>query len=387
MLDITLPRESLSKSLKTVAGVIPTRHTLPVLSCIKLEADGALRLTGTDLDTFLTLETDCSTADTGIVVVNAKALADTLKTLPAKQAVRLWESKGKLNISSGALTASLQTMAAEEYPTGHTATYQGKQAVSGKSLRDILSLTAAFASDEASRPMLNGVLLEVGKVPNASEPSIRAVATNGHKLSMATVSQDVVADKLYQFIVRPSAVEALTSKVVPEVVTLEWDGGKSEHLTTLRAWGHGFCLSTLLIDGPYPHYIQVIPTTGMGKGHNDKTAVVNTAALAGVVSRMLPALKASSSKRVKLDWNGACVVSVKVPDVGEVSEELPAKFTGDPLTIGFNAQYLSQILKHVSSEKTRFTFSTPERAATIAPIMANSEVEQLLVLMPLRLVD
>jgi DNA polymerase-3 subunit beta len=78
---------------------------------------------------------------------------------------------------------------------------------------------------------------------------------------------------------------------------------------------------------------------------------------------------------------------VQTPDVGEAQDELPAQFSGDALDIGFNGNYLLEILRYIPTDDVRLTFKAPERAATINPEGWNDPAKYLCLLMPLRLVD
>jgi DNA polymerase-3 subunit beta len=92
--------------------------------------------------------------------------------------------------------------------------------------------------------------------------------------------------------------------------------------------------------------------------------------------------------RIRLSFNAGMVkFSVSTPDLGEAQDELPARFTGDPLDIGFNAAYLLEILRYMPTDEVRMTFKAPERAATIEPEGWSDPSKYLCLLMPLRLVD
>jgi DNA polymerase-3 subunit beta len=138
---------------------------------------------------------------------------------------------------------------------------------------------------------------------------------------------------------------------------------------------------TRLIEGPYPGYEQVIPKD------NDKYAIVDRAALVSALRRM-SVVASDQTHRIRLSFNaGMLKFSVSTPDLGEAQDELPIRFEGDPLDIGFNAAYLLEILRYMPTDEVRMTFRAPERASTIEPEGWSDAAKYLCLLMPLRLVD
>jgi DNA polymerase-3 subunit beta len=136
-----------------------------------------------------------------------------------------------------------------------------------------------------------------------------------------------------------------------------------------------------LIEGPYPNYDQVIPRD------NDRVAFVDKVAFASALKRM-SVVASDQTHRIRLSFNAGMVkFSVSTPDLGEAQDELPVRFTGDPLDIGFNAAYLLEILRYLPTDEVKMTFKAPERAATIEPEAWNEPGTYMCLLMPLRLVD
>jgi DNA polymerase III subunit beta len=138
---------------------------------------------------------------------------------------------------------------------------------------------------------------------------------------------------------------------------------------------------TRLIEGPYPNYDQVIPKD------NDRIAVADKQALTSALKRM-SVIASDQTHRIRLSFNaGMLRFSVQTPDLGEATDELPVRFTGDQLDIGFNASYLLEILRYIPTEEVKMTFKAPERAATVEPEGWNDPASYLCLVMPLRLVD
>jgi DNA polymerase-3 subunit beta len=138
---------------------------------------------------------------------------------------------------------------------------------------------------------------------------------------------------------------------------------------------------TRLIEGPYPPYEQVIPKD------NDKVAIADKASLTSALKRM-SVVASDQTHRIRLSFNaGMLKFSVQTPDLGEATDELPIRYDGDPLDIGFNAAYLLEILRYIPSDEVRLTFRAPERAATVEPEGWEDPAKYLCLVMPLRLMD
>jgi DNA polymerase-3 subunit beta len=237
-------------------------------------------------------------------------------------------------------------------------------------LQQLISHTSFAVSAEESRPILNGVLWEL------RPDKMRMVATNGHRLAKMDVPIDSANAPSSDLIVPPKALEQVRRLFPPE-----------EELEIARGDNHiGFrspftAVFTRLIEGPYPNYEQVIPKD------NDKVAVADKVALASALKRM-SVIASDQTHRVRLSFNsGMLKFSVQTPDLGEAQDELPIRYTGDQLDIGFNASYLLEILRYMPTDEVKLTFKAPERAATIEPEGWKDPASYMCLVMPLRLVD
>jgi DNA polymerase-3 subunit beta len=205
---------------------------------------------------------------------------------------------------------------------------------------------------------------------------MRMVATNGHRLAKMDVPIDSASAPASDLIVPPKALEQVRRLFPPE-----------EELEIARGDNHiGFrspftAVFTRLIEGPYPNYEQVIPKD------NDRIAVADKVALSGALKRM-SVIASDQTHRIRLSFNsGLLKFSVQTPDLGEAQDELPIRYTGDQLDIGFNASYLLEILRYIPTDEVRMTFKAPERAATIEPEGWKDPASYMCLVMPLRLVD
>jgi len=203
------------------------------------------------------------------------------------------------------------------------------------------------------------------------------VATNGHRLARMGIPTAPASAPTTQFIVPPAALTQVQRLF-----------GKDDDLEVARSGNHlgfraeGTEVYTRLIEGNYPNYEQVIPKD------NDRYATVEKKALESAVRRMA-VVASDQTHRIRMTFQPDRVhLSVLTPDLGEGHDELELSYEGEDLEIGFNANYLLEVLKYMPTEEVKITFKAPERAATLEPVAeGGEEIDYLCLVMPLRLLD
>ncbi|MFL5539554.1 MAG: DNA polymerase III subunit beta [Longimicrobiaceae bacterium] len=366
----TITRENLQQGLGAVAGSIPTRTTLPVLSNILVEAEeGAVRFSGTDLDTAVSVRVPAEVAEPGAITAPAKKLQEIARELPG--ATEISTQGDSILISSGRSRFKLNGLPKDEFPAFPKVDFAGSWRVTGSDLQRLITHVSFAASTEETRPILNGVLWQL------HDHDMRMVATNGHRLAKMTLPVEAGGDaSAAELIVHPRALQQVQRLFAGDAAV---EVAKSENHLGFRS--ADVQVYTRLIEGPYPNYEQVIPKD------NDKNMVADKTALTQAVRRM--AIVASDqTHRIRMSLGGPMLkFSVESPDLGAANEELPVEYDGDPLEIGFNAQYLLELLRYMPTDEVKMTFKAPERAATMQPLGNEDTPDYLCLVMPLRLLS
>jgi DNA polymerase-3 subunit beta len=242
-------------------------------------------------------------------------------------------------------------------------------------LSEVIRRVSFAASREESRPILNGVLWQRGRT------STRLVATNGHRLAYVerTIDPELGADGDY--IVPPKALEQV-AKLFPHDDRIAL--GVSESGNHLAFRSDTTCVTTRVIEGPYPDYRQVIPTT---KAYS---VLVDTAALTSAVRRCIPVVSTQTYRLAVTFDAGLIQLAVTTPDVGDFNDEVAARIEtkeGIPITFGVNAAYLLDLLGVVGTETVMIEATTPESAIVLRPQDEQATQSSLFLIMPLRLLD
>ncbi|HET8655668.1 MAG TPA: DNA polymerase III subunit beta [Longimicrobiaceae bacterium] len=368
-MKFTITREKLQEGLAAVAGSIPTRTTLPVLSNLLLETeDDAVRLSGTDLDTAVSVRVPAEVEEGGAITAPARKLQEIARELPPAPASIATQGDA-IVLTGGRSRFRLNGLPRDEFPTFPAVSFEEAWQLTGKELNQLITHVSFAVSTEETRPILNGVLWEL------RENEMRMVATNGHRLAKMTLPREG-GGGTGDLIVHPRALAQVQKLFSPED---QVEVGRSENHLGFR--GEGVQIYTRLIEGPYPNYEQVIPKD------NDKSMIADKAALNAAIRRM--AIVASDqTHRIRLSLGGPVLkFSVQTPDLGEASEELPVEYEGEPLEIGFNANYLLELLRYMPSDEVKMSFKAPERAATMQPVGNEDTPDFVCLVMPLRLLD
>ncbi len=371
-MNFTITRQNLHKGLAAVSASIPTKTTLPVLSNILLEArEGGVWMSGTDLDVAVRVQVPAEVENAGSLTAPGKKLQEIARELPDRP-VDVVARGDQLDLKCGRSSFKLNGLPSEEFPSLPVVDFGKGWTVTGKELQSLIHHTSFAVSTEESRPILNGVLWEL------RDGRMQMVATNGHRLARMAVPAGPATTTSADFIVPPAALQQVQRLFKAEdELEVARDGN---HLGFRSA---GTEVYTRLIEGTYPNYEQVIPKD------NDKVAIVEKSALESAVRRM--AIVASDqTHRIRLVFDeGRVQLNVLTPDLGEGEDELDVQYDGAELEIGFNANYLLEVLRYMPTEEVKLTFRAPERAATVEPVVAENEesMDYLCLVMPLRLLD
>jgi DNA polymerase III subunit beta len=367
----TISREKLQEGLTAVTATIPAKTTLPVLANILVETtEKGIRLSGTDLDIAVSTEVTADVEASGAITIPAKKLSEIARELPPSPVKMAAAGEQRVTLDCGRSHFKILGLPKDEFPSFPTVRFNESWRIRSGELQKLISHTSFAVSTEESRPILNGVLWEL------RPEMMRMVATNGHRLAKMELPIKTAAAPSSDLIVPPKALEQVR-RLFPEDEELEIARGEN-HLGFRSPFTSVF---TRLIEGPYPPYDQVIPRD------NNRIAVADRAALTSALRRM-SVIASDQTHRIRLSFNAALVrFSVQTPDLGEATDELPIRFNGDPLDIGFNANYLLEILRYIPTEEVKLTFKAPERAATLEPEGWSDPASYLCLVMPLRLLD
>jgi len=337
---VKAPRDALLKPLQVVAGIVERRQTLPILANVLLRRDGErLSFTATDLEIQIQTGADlCSGKDSAATTVSARKLVDILRALPDDD-VSLSLLNRRLTVQCGRSRFTLQTLAAEEFPTVAQAEFSVDFTLPSSSFKHLLSMVHFAMAAQDIRYYLNGMLLV------CEGNRVRAVATDGHRLALCETTREGEAATVEVIIPRKTVLEL--ARLLPdgdEPVRIQIAGGQIR-----MSFGPVEFVSKL-VEGKFPDYTKVIPAA------NPKQFPIARESLMQALSRVA-ILTTDKFKGVRCVLaSGSLKISSTNTDQEEAQEEIEIDYSGEALDIGFNVTYLLDVLANLKSEQLTFAF-------------------------------
>ncbi len=371
----TIERATLLRCLSHVQSVVERRNTIPILSNVLIDADaaGSVRVMATDLDLQVVETMSASSVDQpGAITVSAHLLFDIARKLPDGSQVSLTTNDNRLEVKAGRSNFKLPTLPRDDFPVIVEGDLPTSFELPARMLAELIDRTRFAISTEETRYYLNGIFLHV---TDEDEPLLKAAATDGHRLARFTLPRPEGAAGMPDVIVPRKAVGELR-KLLDEALdgNVLIDLSASKIRFTLGGEG-GVVLTSKLIDGTFPDYSRVIPTA------NDKLLKVDPKLFFSGVDRVATiATEKTRAVKIGLD-NDRVTLSVTSPDNGTAAEELAAEYRAEGLEIGFNANYLKDILGQIDSDTVELHLAD---AGAPTLIRENESARALYVLMPMR---
>ena len=368
-MKFTIPRESLLKPLQLVTGVVERRQTLPVLANLLIQADAeGLSLTGTDLEVEMIAHCSVPVEQPGEITIPARKLADIWRALPDGADVSVSVEGERATIKSGRSRFTLATLPAADFPKVENADADVVVTLPQKQIGKLIDQVSFAMAQQDVRVFLNGMLLEVG------DNSIRAVATDGHRLAMASKPCETSgpAEGVKQAIVPRKAVVEMGRLLDEEEEDLSIQLG-SNHLKVTKG---GVTLTTKLVDGQFPDYEKVVPKDASRVLHGDRNTLKEGFHRASILSN-------EKYRGVRLAISpDSLTIQANNPEQEEAEETVAVQFSGVQLEIGFNVSYLLDVLSALDSEQVQMSVSDANSSALLE---SADDSDAVYVVMPMRL--
>lgn len=368
-MKFTTTTGELQRILSKVSGVVPTKSTMPILENFLFDLlNNTLTITATDIEIAQTVSMDVKGSEDGKIAIPSKRLLDTVRALPDTELVfSIDTTSNKIKLTTKTGEYGLTGESAKEFPPGPEFQKKEEITLDAAVIRKIIARTVFAVSTDELRPAMMGVLMQT------KGSDLRAVSTDGHRLVRFTQKLPGAGFK-NDIIIPAKALNIITKSLEAGSVKV----GVSE--THVKFEFDKTVIVSRLIDETYPNYESVIPT------ENDKELTIVRDSMMQAIRRV--ALYASATThqvRLSMTKNALTVSAQDIDFGGEAKEKLECSFSSDQLDIGFNSNYLIDILNHLESEQVTFKFSTPTRAGIVSPSGNETNEDVLMLVMPVRL--
>ncbi len=368
-MKLSVMQENLARGLSTVSRAVSSRSSLPVLANVLLRTeDAGLKLTATNLEIGITSWVPGKIDTEGALTVPARLLTDVVSGLPAGERVDLEVDGTTLSVRAGRFQTHLRGIDADEFPVIPAAGERPTTRVSQKVLRKALSeVTFAAASDEA-RPILTGVLTRF------SGERLTLAAADNYRIAVKSV--DVLSPVEDVSLVIPARSYVELMRVLADTddpVDIMLAPARSQvifHVDTID-------LVSRLIDGQFPNYQQVVPTSHTSRAVMDRDELLKAVRLSALI-----AAGAANVVRLRIGEEGSAGITIAAAaDVGDAEGQVEAALEGDPVTVAFNARYLTEALQNVDADRLSLELNGPLSSGVFRPA---DDADYVHVIMPVR---
>ena len=367
------------KHLSALSGVISNNNTVPIISCFHLHLeDNMLTIKATDLETTMVSRIELENARVdGIdsIAVPAKLLLDMLKSLddvPLNFAVDA--SNYSIEISSGEGKYSLAGQNAETFPAMPEMKETVQTSMPASVLVNAINKTAFAASTDEMRQQMSGIFCEL------TPENVTFVATDAHKL-VRYRRNDIHADESASFILPRKPItlvkNILSSNKEEFDVTIDYNN------TNVFFAFDNFLIVCRLVDGKYPNYEAAIPKENPNKLTIDRVTFINTLKRVSLFAN-----QSTHQVRLAINERDMKISAEDLEFSNDAHESIPCSYDGEPMEIGFNAKFLTEMTSNLDTEQVLMELSHPSRAGILFPLTDSEEAKGediLMLVMPVML--
>jgi DNA polymerase-3 subunit beta len=373
-MNVSVMQENLARGLQTVSRAVSSRATLPVLANVLLKTEeSGLKLTATNLEIGITCWVPGKVNEPGEITVPAKLITDLVASLPNERIDLELSAKDRtLKVTSAGSRASIKGIDADEFPVVAAIGDEPATSVDARVLREALAEVVFAAASDESRPILTGVLTRL------SGDTMTLAAADNYRIAVRSVTLDKPVQPELSIVV-PARSYAELMRVLPDAeapIEITITPNRSQILFHVQ----GVDLVSRLIEGQFPNYEPVIPTS-----HSSRAVLDRESFLAGARRASIFARDSANIVKIELagdDGDGTGVsITAHAADVGDNANALEANVEGSPTTIAFNARYLIDVLTNLGAEEAALELSGPLAPGVIRGIGKDDYVH---VIMPVR---
>lgn len=370
-MKIIITKENLIKSLQKVIGVVEKRQTMPILSHVLFRKNNdTCEVVASDLEVQLSslVSLEAGSDFTSDVTIPGRKLFDIGKGLPDESILEInLENESKIQIKSKKSKFILSALDARTFPIMDTGDENSIPfSFQSQNLKDIIGKTSFAMAQQDVRYYLNGLYL------NISQEEIFGVATDGHRLAKAGAAfkTGISLPSANAIVPRKGIIEI--DKQLVEEEDIEAILSKN-HLQVKNSYSQAI---SKLIDGKFPDYTRVIPLD------TDKIVMVDCKSFKEALIRV-SILSNDRFRGVRLNFiENEIGVSANNPEKEEASDDIKATYNGEPIEVGFNVNYLIDVLNVIKTKNVQISLKDANSSALLTP---ENDSSSSYVVMPLRL--
>ena len=345
-MKLKIQKEAIQTALQRIQGIVDKKTTMPILSHFLLKAGDTSSIMATDLDIALKGPLDAEILEKGGLCIPAKKLFEIAREVEGDLLLESQDNNW-IKVTAGKSTFKMMGLPEEDFPALPEVNSTEELSIKADKLRNMIEKTIFATGESDTRYTLNGLLMHF--IPGEKDIEFKVIGTDGHRLSaIATNIEGTINEERKLILPKKAAIEL--KKLIE---------GSSDNVTMYIDKNHVFfrmddvVLTSRLIEGTYPNYEQVIPKNNEKKVVIDKTVFLKALRRTSIMSR-----EKTNAVRFDLEPGKITLISMN-PDIGEAREELSAQYSGEPITIGYNARYVMDILQALEGETITMELQEP----------------------------
>jgi len=366
----SVEKSVLQDAIQQVAKVSPARSTLPILNCILFSAqDNTVTLRSTDLEITMQTVVPVMVEEKGSLAIPARFIGDIINELPETTLHFTMEEDLQLELVTEFGDYTIAGKDPDDFPALPSMDDQQTISMPNTVLQRLIDKTAFAISKDELKPALTGVLFQFGP------DNIIAVATDGHRLARC-IRTDVVSQEYEGDVIIPTKFLSIVSGNL----TSDGETGLQVGESHVKVEFNSSVIYTRIINERFPDYESVIPAD------NEKVAMVDIDRVLATLKRVnIFANKSTHQVVLTFDSNKLIVSTENPENNSSAQEELEIEYTSDQLTLGYNASYVMDILRHLDTEEAAIKLKSPISAGLIYPSEQQPDEDLTMLLMPIRL--
>jgi len=367
-MKLKIQKDEIQNALQNIQGIVDRKTTMPILSHFLLKVDKTASIMATDLDIAIKGPLQAEIKGKGGLCIPARKLFEIAREVEGDIMLETQDNNW-MKVTSGKSTFKLMGLPEEDFPALPDIKKADEIRVKASSLKNMIEKTVYATGESDTRYTLNGLLLHC--VPKKKNIDFKIIGTDGHRLSVIGLNIDGNLSEEKKMILPKKAAMELKKLIE----------GSDEEITIYLDKNHIFfklddiTLTSRLIEGTYPNYEQVVPKDNEKEVSVEKPALHKALRRTSIMSR-----ERTNAVRFDLEPGKITLISMN-PDIGEAREELAAQYKGEPLTIGYNARYLIDILQAMEGDTVVLMLQEP-LSPTLVLDPANKDYT--CVIMPMR---
>ncbi len=345
-MKLKIQKEDIQHALQSIQGIVDKKTTMPILSHFLLKVNETASLMATDLDIALKGPLKAEILQKGGLCIPARKLFEIAREVEGEILLEAQDNNW-IKVTSGKSTFKMMGLPEQDFPALPEITKSDEITVKADILRNMIEKTIYATGESDTRYTLNGLLMHF--IPTKKSIEFKMVGTDGHRLSVIAVNLDGSISEEKKLILPKKAAMELKKLIE----------GSSDNITVYIDKNHIFfstddvLLTSRLIEGTYPNYEQVVPK------NNEKTVLVEKMAFLKALRRTsIMSRERTNAVRFDLEDGKITLISMN-PDIGEAREEISAQYKGEPLTVGYNARYVLDILNAMDGETVSMKLQEP----------------------------